>query len=77
LIQLTDHRVLPKIEVGNAVFAKHKNGRYYKCHVVETKMQMFCEMDFEDGSYSDNMYPEDIEVCCKWIYRLIGLSQPI
>ncbi|KAK2162027.1 hypothetical protein LSH36_106g06036 [Paralvinella palmiformis] len=39
--KLTDHRVLPKIEVGNAVFAKHKNGRYYKCHVVETKMQMF------------------------------------
>ena len=26
------------------------------------KDQMFCEVDFDDGSFSDNMYPEDIEV---------------
>lgn len=60
--QLTDHRTLPDIKVGDRVTAKHKNGRYYNCDVVNTAIQEFYEVDFEDGSFSDNMYPEDIEV---------------
>ena len=49
------------------VYAKHKNGRYYEGHVEEVKEQMFCEIDFEDGSFSNDMYPEDIAVSCNII----------
>lgn len=44
------------------MFAKHKNGRFYGGHVAEIKEQLFCEIDFDDGSYSKDMYPEDIHV---------------
>lgn len=56
------HQTLPTIKVGDKVIAKHKNGRYYTCSVDDIKQQMFCEVDFEDGTYSNNMYPEDVEV---------------
>lgn len=50
------------MRVGDRVIAKHKNGRFYEGDVVDMKDQLFCEVDFDDGSFSDNMYPEDIEV---------------
>ena len=65
------HQSLPHIGIKDVVIAKHKNGRYYKCMVEELKEQLFYEVDFEDGSYSDNMFPEDIEVSCGkrlWVF---------
>ncbi len=53
---------LPKVRIGEKVYAKHKNGRYYLCKIVDMEEQMFCEVDFEDGSVSDDLYPEDIKV---------------
>ncbi|ELT97210.1 hypothetical protein CAPTEDRAFT_153956 [Capitella teleta] len=55
------HLSLPPICEGDTVIAKHKNGRYYNCKVQDVRQQLFCEVDFEDGSYSNNMFPEDIE----------------
>ncbi|XP_064626958.1 uncharacterized protein LOC135487294 isoform X2 [Lineus longissimus] len=54
-------RRLPPIKVRDKVIAKHKNGRYYKCTVRDSKVQTFYEVDFDDGSYSDNLFPEDIQ----------------
>ena len=44
------------------VIAKHKNGRYYRCKVIGIKAQIFYEVAFADGSFSDNLFPEDIAV---------------
>lgn len=48
--------------MGQKVICKHKNGRYYHSEVVELTTATFYEVVFDDGSYSDNLYPEDIEV---------------
>lgn len=67
------HRSLPKIEVGQPVIAKHKNGRFYNCRVTTTSIQVFYEVDFDDGSLSNDLYPEDIQVsiCCNNILLMI------
>uniref|UniRef100_A0A3Q2EJV5 [histone H3]-trimethyl-L-lysine(9) demethylase n=1 Tax=Cyprinodon variegatus TaxID=28743 RepID=A0A3Q2EJV5_CYPVA len=46
---------------GQKVICKHKNGRYYHSEVVELTTATFYEVVFDDGSYSDNLFPEDIE----------------
>ncbi|XP_027140850.1 lysine-specific demethylase 4A isoform X2 [Larimichthys crocea] len=46
---------------GQRVICKHKNGRYYHSEVVELTTATFYEVVFDDGSYSDNLFPEDIE----------------
>ncbi|XP_030061331.1 lysine-specific demethylase 4A [Microcaecilia unicolor] len=51
---------LKDITVGQAVISKHKNGRYYQCEVVMLTKETFYEVNFDDGSFSDNLYPEDI-----------------
>ncbi|KAL0966676.1 hypothetical protein UPYG_G00298260 [Umbra pygmaea] len=52
---------LRELEVGQQVICKHKNGRYYQCEVLELATATFYEVVFDDGSYSDNLFPEDIE----------------
>ena len=45
------------------MIAKHKNGRYYKCQVIDIQVQVFYEVDFAaDGSFSRDLFPEDIVV---------------
>lgn len=51
-----------ELAVGQRVICKHKNGRYYQSEVVELSTATFYEVVFDDGSYSDNLFPEDIEV---------------
>lgn len=51
-----------ELAVGQRVICKHKNGRYYHSEVVELTTATFYEVVFDDGSYSDNLFPEDIEV---------------
>uniref|UniRef100_A0A7N5ZS46 [histone H3]-trimethyl-L-lysine(9) demethylase n=1 Tax=Anabas testudineus TaxID=64144 RepID=A0A7N5ZS46_ANATE len=47
--------------VGQKVICKYKNGRYYHSEVLELTTATFYEVVFDDGSYSDNLFPEDIE----------------
>uniref|UniRef100_A0A667Y9W9 [histone H3]-trimethyl-L-lysine(9) demethylase n=1 Tax=Myripristis murdjan TaxID=586833 RepID=A0A667Y9W9_9TELE len=47
--------------LGQKVICKHKNGRYYHSEVTELTNATFYEVVFDDGSYSDNLFPEDIE----------------
>ena len=51
-----------ELAVGQKVICKYKNGRYYHSDVVELTTATFYEVVFDDGSYSDNLFPEDIEV---------------
>nr|XP_014342855.1 PREDICTED: lysine-specific demethylase 4A [Latimeria chalumnae] len=51
---------LREIMVGQTVISKHKNSRYYQCEVVGMTKETFYEVNFDDGSFSDNLYPEDI-----------------
>ncbi|XP_067893015.1 lysine-specific demethylase 4A-like [Heterodontus francisci] len=51
---------LNDIEIGQKVISKHKNGRFYQCEVVGLSKETFYEVNFDDGSFSDNLYPEDI-----------------
>uniref|UniRef100_A0A673X0L1 [histone H3]-trimethyl-L-lysine(9) demethylase n=1 Tax=Salmo trutta TaxID=8032 RepID=A0A673X0L1_SALTR len=48
------------LTVGRRVICKHKNGRYYQCDVVQLSKETFYEVNFDDGSFSDNLFPEDI-----------------
>lgn len=50
------------ITAGQKVISKHKNGRFYQCEVVRLTTETFYEVNFDDGSFSDNLYPEDIVV---------------
>ncbi|XP_061588624.1 lysine-specific demethylase 4A isoform X2 [Cololabis saira] len=45
---------------GQRVICKYKNGRYYHSEVVELTTATFYEVVFDDGSYSNNLFPEDI-----------------
>lgn len=51
-----------ELTVGQKVICKHKNGRYYQCDVVKLSKETFYEVNFDDGSFSDNLFPEDIVV---------------
>uniref|UniRef100_A0AAZ3NNK9 [histone H3]-trimethyl-L-lysine(9) demethylase n=1 Tax=Oncorhynchus tshawytscha TaxID=74940 RepID=A0AAZ3NNK9_ONCTS len=60
--QLRNMAAMQELEVGQQVICKHKNGRYYQCEVLELlTTATFYEVVFDDGSYSDNLFPEDIE----------------
>uniref|UniRef100_A0AAV2JTB0 [histone H3]-trimethyl-L-lysine(9) demethylase n=1 Tax=Knipowitschia caucasica TaxID=637954 RepID=A0AAV2JTB0_KNICA len=48
------------LKVGQKVICKHKNGRYYHSEVSALTTDTFYEVVFDDGSYSDNLLPEDI-----------------
>ncbi|KAF5909391.1 lysine-specific demethylase 4A isoform X2, partial [Clarias magur] len=49
-----------EISAGQRVICKHKNGRYYQCDVVQLTKETFYEVNFDDGSFSDNLFPQDI-----------------
>uniref|UniRef100_A0A8B9LK50 [histone H3]-trimethyl-L-lysine(9) demethylase n=1 Tax=Astyanax mexicanus TaxID=7994 RepID=A0A8B9LK50_ASTMX len=49
-----------ELSVGQKVICKHKNGRYYQCDVIQLSKETFYEVNFDDGSFSDNLFPEDI-----------------
>lgn len=53
---------MKELSVGQKVICKYKNGRYYHSEVLELTTATFYEVVFDDGSYSDNLFPEDIEV---------------
>ena len=48
--------------MGGRVIAKHKNGRYYHATILEVTRHKLYEVDFDDGSVSFDLLPEDIVV---------------
>lgn len=55
-------RQLNDLYVGSQVIAKHKNGRYYHATITEVTRSKLYEVDFDDGSVSFDLLPEDIVV---------------
>lgn len=55
-------RQLTPLKSGDKVIAKHKNTRFYLADVLDYRDQIFYEVDFDDGSFSKDLYPEDIHV---------------
>ncbi|KAF7686706.1 lysine-specific demethylase 4C isoform X1 [Silurus meridionalis] len=49
-----------ELKQGQTVIAKHKNLRYYSCRVANVTAQTFYEVMFDDGSFSNDTFPEDI-----------------
>uniref|UniRef100_A0A671YCB0 Lysine-specific demethylase 4B n=1 Tax=Sparus aurata TaxID=8175 RepID=A0A671YCB0_SPAAU len=67
VVSITCHRhqsrsssAVTSISLGQTVISKHKNLRYYSSKVTEISSQMFYEVMFDDGSFSNDTYPEDI-----------------
>uniref|UniRef100_A0A672MQJ5 [histone H3]-trimethyl-L-lysine(9) demethylase n=1 Tax=Sinocyclocheilus grahami TaxID=75366 RepID=A0A672MQJ5_SINGR len=48
------------VQVGQTVISKHKNLRYYSSRVTQVTAQTFYEVMFDDGSFSNDTFPEDI-----------------
>ncbi|XP_063074336.1 lysine-specific demethylase 4C isoform X2 [Engraulis encrasicolus] len=46
--------------VGQTVISKHKNLRYYSSRITHITSHTFYEVIFDDGSFSNDTYPEDI-----------------
>lgn len=53
-------QALRSVSLGQVVITKNRNGLYYRCRVIGATTQVFYEVNFDDGSYSDNLYPESI-----------------
>uniref|UniRef100_A0A665T180 Lysine-specific demethylase 4B n=1 Tax=Echeneis naucrates TaxID=173247 RepID=A0A665T180_ECHNA len=67
VVSITCHRhqsrsssAVMSISLGQTVISKHKNLRYYSSKVTQITSQMFYEVMFDDGSFSNDTYPEDI-----------------
>ncbi|KAL2098214.1 hypothetical protein ACEWY4_007421 [Coilia grayii] len=48
------------LAVGQTVISKHKNLRYYSSRITHITSHTFYEVMFDDGSFSNDTYPEDI-----------------
>lgn len=53
---------LQDLNQGDKVVAKHKNRRFYWARVIHVQRNRLYEVDFDDGSFSEDLLPEDIEV---------------
>lgn len=62
-----------EVTLGQTVITKNRNGLYYRCKVIGMTTQTFYEVNFDDGSYSDNVYPESIIVSSS-LWRLLPLQ---
>ncbi|XP_056427889.1 lysine-specific demethylase 4B isoform X2 [Hyla sarda] len=52
--------VSKEVNVEQTVIGRNRNGLYYRCQVIGSATHTFYEVNFDDGSYSDNVYPESI-----------------
>ncbi|XP_033847886.1 lysine-specific demethylase 4B [Periophthalmus magnuspinnatus] len=57
-------RVAPKgpqgPSLGQRVIGRNADGWYYHCTIIGMATQTMYEVNFDDGSYCDNLYPESI-----------------
>lgn len=48
--------------LGQKVIGRKNDGWYYHCTIVGMATQTFYEVSFDDGSYCDNLQPENVLV---------------
>lgn len=51
------------VGLGETVWAKHRNTRYYKAKIGSIQDTLFYMVTFRDRSFSEDLYPGDITVC--------------
>jgi len=56
-----EKRELTSIIIGDLVYAKHKNGRYYKGRVISHNNVLYYKVVFMDKSFCFDLPPEDIQ----------------
>uniref|UniRef100_A0A665VQT7 [histone H3]-trimethyl-L-lysine(9) demethylase n=1 Tax=Echeneis naucrates TaxID=173247 RepID=A0A665VQT7_ECHNA len=69
VVSVTCHRhkrTAPKspqgVNLGQRVIGRNADGWYYHCTIIGMATQTFYEVNFDDGSYCDNLHPENILV---------------
>uniref|UniRef100_A0A7N8WT13 Lysine-specific demethylase 4B n=1 Tax=Mastacembelus armatus TaxID=205130 RepID=A0A7N8WT13_9TELE len=71
VVSVTCHkhkRAIPKVipvsaqsmNLGQRVIGRNADGWYYHCTIIGVALQTFYEVNFDDGSYCDNLHPENI-----------------
>lgn len=50
----------PTLNLGQKVIGRNNDGWYYHCTIIGMATQSFYEVNFDDGSYCDNLHPENI-----------------
>lgn len=57
-------RIAPKgpqgLSVGQKVIGRNSDGWHYHCTIIGMATQTFYEVNFDDGSYCDNLHPENV-----------------
>uniref|UniRef100_A0A4W4ELD0 Lysine-specific demethylase 4B n=1 Tax=Electrophorus electricus TaxID=8005 RepID=A0A4W4ELD0_ELEEL len=48
------------LTLGQQAIGKSSDGWFYRCTIVGIATQRFYEVNFDDGSYCDNIYPENV-----------------
>ncbi|XP_072245401.1 lysine-specific demethylase 4B isoform X2 [Leuresthes tenuis] len=48
------------VDLGQKVIGRNSDGWYYHCTIIGMATQTFFEVNFDDGSYCDNLHPENI-----------------
>ncbi|CAG5864119.1 unnamed protein product [Menidia menidia] len=57
-------KVAPKathgVQLGQKMIGRYSDGWYYHCTIIGMATLVFYEVNFDDGSYCDNLHPENI-----------------
>lgn len=48
--------------LGQQAIGRSSDGWFYRCTIIGIGSQTFYEVNFDDGSYCDNVYPENVLV---------------
>ncbi|KAK9967141.1 hypothetical protein ABG768_001553 [Culter alburnus] len=59
----TNHKVKSgsrELSLGQEVIGRNSNGWFYRCTITGIGTQNYYEVNFDDGSYCDNVFPENL-----------------
>ncbi|KAJ8278337.1 hypothetical protein GJAV_G00086530 [Gymnothorax javanicus] len=60
----TNHKVSRtgsrELSIGQQVIGRNRDGWHCRCTLIGMATQTFYEVNFDDGSYCDNLYPENV-----------------
>lgn len=57
-----------ELSLGQQAIGRSSDGWFYRCTVIGIGSQTYYEVNFDDGSYCDNVYPENVLVCTEGVY---------
>ncbi|KAL4634777.1 lysine-specific demethylase 4B-like [Arapaima gigas] len=70
LVSVTCHKHKPnnvksrpasrELSLGQKVIGRNRDSRYYHCVIIGIATQTFYEVNYDDGSYCDNLLPENV-----------------